>query len=382
MDPYLRGALALLFAAATVYTRVLMTHHPMDMALVAAQIPPLDVMPAGWTLADADKLLQTVGVAGCADYIDMHATLDFVFPLHYACMFIWLLYRGASSSSLRRSAVLLPVIAAVCDLAENVAIDEFCLARMAATSLSPLTTALVFVAGHVLTPLKFVCLPSCVLVLVWDGLCARRRPAVSHAAAAPVATIDPYLRGALTLLVAAGTGYTRLLLVYSPNTAACTAANVAPLDRQLWWTAAGANEALNSMGQAGAATYLDMHSTLDAAFPMLYASLLAMLVFVPGGSHASPLRRAAVLLPVLAACFDMCENAGIDAFVREKARAGASLPFLDPATDAGVLIAGCVCTPLKWVGIVAAVGIVVWEGVARVVRYGASWGAAAKAHRE
>ena len=124
-----------------------------------------------------------------------------------------------------------------------------------------------------------------------------------------------------------------------------------PLDVRFFATAQATWETVDSYGALGRAFYSTVQCTLDVAYPLVYGLFLALLLSWLGRRAWPPGSRLqrANLLPLLAACFDLLENAGIVALLnfhpgRLDALAWATTGF----------------TMAKWLAVAVCLALVLW----------------------
>ena len=126
-------------------------------------------MHFSYTPNDAYKLLEALGKAGRQAYLTMHLTLDLVFPVVYSLLFsfsiAWFLKRLLPPDHFLQWIVLIPFIAGLADLIENVNITIMGLTYPTRLDglvrLSSLMTTLKF--G--LMPLGVLCILICAILL-------------------------------------------------------------------------------------------------------------------------------------------------------------------------------------------------------------------------
>jgi hypothetical protein len=151
----------------------------------------------------------------------------------------------------------------------------------------------------------------------------------------------PSLRhAAAALLLGAAFLYTENVLHWSHKGG--LAKGVSVLDIQLCWTRETGLSTLQALGPAGVQAYMQTEQTTDLIFPIVYASLLSVLMDASTPTNPGLFRRAAILLPALAATADFVENTAILSLCREYVGLDVRAP------DALVFVGGSVATPLKW----------------------------------
>lgn len=163
-----RTALVLLVALAALSMLLNVTNAPIGLRSLTAHSGGLVIvdMRADYTPEDVYELLEALGPQGRRLYATMHLTADAVFPVVYSSFFAlitaWLLRSLAGADRPVQRLILLPYVAGLSDLSENV-----CVLVMNA-AFPQRIDALAWVA-RVLTTIKFGLLPVGLVTIVVSG---------------------------------------------------------------------------------------------------------------------------------------------------------------------------------------------------------------------
>ncbi|NNG03689.1 MAG: hypothetical protein HKM95_06255 [Inquilinus sp.] len=90
---------------------------------LAGGLEPFDLLPGGYDMDYARRLLEAIGSEGRAFYLTRQIPLDLLYPGLFAATFamvwLWLFARLSSPSPLLRAGALLPIVVGIADYAEN-----------------------------------------------------------------------------------------------------------------------------------------------------------------------------------------------------------------------------------------------------------------------
>ena len=125
------------------------------------------------------------------------------------------------------------------------------------------------------------------------------------------------------------------------------------LDLQpLGWSIADGTETLQLLGSQGVQSYMNIEQSTDLVFPVVYASLLCVLVDATTPTNAGALRRAAILIPAIATVADYFENMSIVSLCGHYISGDNQA---SPALETLVFLGGRVATPLKWFAVAVSI---------------------------
>lgn len=159
-----------LFAITTVVYLLMLGVTIPRVTVFAPNMQLFDLSIGGYSYNYAVVLLDTLGTQGRTLYMQEQLPLDFLYPIlfaiTYALMLVWLLKKRFQSDSPLFYTALIPVVAALFDYAENIAIYMM-LISYPEISLSLVELASLFtVVKSVLTTLYFVLLFIAVCLLM------------------------------------------------------------------------------------------------------------------------------------------------------------------------------------------------------------------------
>lgn len=120
-----KALFALMTASLSLYLMIIFYSIPLVVS-ASAGTRIFDVLPTGYTQADALQILTSIGEAGRSTYLYLQLPLDAIYPalfaISHSCLFIWLARKRYALSSNWLYVAYLPFMAATFDYAENIGI--------------------------------------------------------------------------------------------------------------------------------------------------------------------------------------------------------------------------------------------------------------------
>lgn len=168
-----RAILVLLIATIAISLLLNVSNVSFGVRALTAQSDGLMILDSrfSYTPDQVYALLEALGAAGRQSYLTMHLVADIIFPVVYSLLFAfttaWLLHRLVAPDHPLQYLILLPFVAGLADLAENVSIMAIGLAYPARLDGVARFASLMTTIKYGLLPIGILVIVACSALLVW-----------------------------------------------------------------------------------------------------------------------------------------------------------------------------------------------------------------------